>query len=395
MNPSSSTHKISLTSPSSELAILVISFSDLTRDPRVYRQLFFLKNLQNFRIYAAGFNKPQLEHIEFIELKHEYSQISRFLNAIRLKMKRFEDYYWGSFLVKDAYQKLKYVSADIILANDLHSLPLAQKLAQKHGSKLYLDAHEYEPKHFEDKWFFRFFFQAYWDYIARQYLPQVDAMTTVGNGIAKEYERNYGVSSQIITNAPFYSSLLPQPVDPTRIKMIHHGLITQSRQLENLILLMDLLNERFSLDLMLIPNQSQGLKRLQQLAEGRSRIRFRNPVSMLELPQTINEYDIGLCLFPPISFNLKMVLPNKLFEFIQGRVAVATWPSVEMKVLVEQYACGVVSQEFTLESMAENLNQLTSDQIQTFKENASIAASELCAERNFERMSQILSSLLA
>jgi hypothetical protein len=375
--------------------ILVISFSDLKRDPRVYRQLFFLHNVADLKIHSAGFDDPQIEGVDFIELKHKYSQIDRAFNVFRLKMHRFEEYYWSSFLVKDAFEKLKDIPADIIVANDLNTLPLAISLAENHGSKLYLDAHEYTPRQFEDKWTFRFFFQRYWDYVAKNYMPKADVVTTVCQGISREYERVYGVASEVFTNAPFFNDLEPRKSTPNRINMIHHGSATSSRQLENMIFLMGFLDDRFYLDFMLVPSQAKYFSKLKELSQGNPRINFRDPVPMLDIPEVINQYDIGLYLLSPSTFNCEMALPNKIFEFIQGRVAVATWPSREMKTIVEQYSCGVVSQEFTLESIAESLNQLTSDQIQTFKENANIAASELCAERNFERMSQILSSLLA
>jgi len=373
--------------------VLVISFSDLKKDPRVYRQLHFLKNFKSVKIYTAGFGDPQIEGIEFIELKHKFSQFSRVLNAFRLKMWRFEQYYWSSFLVQDALGKLKHLSINIVIANDLESLPLALELGQIHESKIYLDAHEYTPRQFEDRWSFRFFFRQYWDYIAKQYLPEVDAMTTVCEGISQEYKKVYGVESQVITNAPYYESLLPQKVDPDHIKIIHHGLITKSRKLEKMVMLMDLLDDRFSLDLMLVTNNPESLRKLKLFAQGRPKVKFRDPVEMLDIPKVVNQYDIGLCLFSPISFNLKMTLPNKLFEFIQGRVAVATWPSQEIKNIVEEYSCGVVSDEFTIMSMANILNALTAEQIQTLKSNSDQAAKELCADTNFWKMREILSGL--
>jgi hypothetical protein len=155
-----------------------------------------------------------------------------------------------------------------------------------------------------------------------------------------------------------------------------------------------LLDERFYLDFMLVPSQEKYFKWLKKLAKKNFRIRFRDPVPMLEIPKFINNYDLGLYLLAPSSFNCKMALPNKIFEFIQGRIAVASWPSIEMKAVVEQYSCGVYSQEFTVESMASILNRLTSTQIQYYKENSHKAATELCAEQNFKIMNKILSDLL-
>jgi hypothetical protein len=374
--------------------LLVLSFSNLKRDPRVYRQLVCIKSLERCNIFAAGFEDPEFEEIKFLKLSSKKRRFDKLLSIFQLKTKRFERYYWSSCLVKDAFNKLGEFSFDLILANDLETLPLALALAARSESKIFLDVHEYEPKHFEESWTFRFFFQAYWDYIARKYLPKVDVMTTVCRGISLEYERNYGVKSTVITNAPLYSDLNAQDVDESSIKIIHHGNASRYRRLENMIYLMDYLDERFTLDLMLVPSQTKTYQQLKKLVVDRQRIRLRDPVPMLSLPETINQYDIGLCLFPPVSFNLKMALPNKFFEFIQGRVAIATWPSVEIKILVEKYSCGVVAQEFTIESMAASINQLMPAQIKSYKENSSKAAVDLCAERNFEVMNNIVNGLL-
>ena len=57
---------------------------------------------------------------------------------------------------------------------------------------------------------------------------------------------------------------------------------------------------------------------------------------MHELPRMANDYDVGLYLLPPTNFNQRYALPNKFFEFIQGRLAIAIGPSPEMAKLVER-----------------------------------------------------------
>jgi hypothetical protein len=60
-----------------------------------------------------------------------------------------------------------------------------------------------------------------------------------------------------------------------------------------------------------------------------------------------------------MTFNLKYILPNKFFEFIQARLAVAIGPSVEMKRLVKEWDCGIVAANFEAKSMAAEINRLT------------------------------------
>ena len=81
-----------------------------------------------------------------------------------------------------------------------------------------MDAHEYEPRHWET-FAFKHFFADYWDYICRKYLPDVDYMTTVGNGIASEYRKHYRSQCDVITSAPAYEEMSPSLVSPDKVRL--------------------------------------------------------------------------------------------------------------------------------------------------------------------------------
>jgi len=115
---------------------------------------------------------------------------------------------------------------------------------------------------------------------------------------------------------------------------------------------------------------------------------------MPEIAKNTNNYDIGLFLLSPDSFSYRMALPNKFFEFIQARLAVAIWPSPEMARLVKEYSCGIVSDDFSIESMAEKLNALSKEDIMAFKMNSHNAAGQLCAEKNKDKFLSIVEGLI-
>jgi hypothetical protein len=219
-------------------------------------------------------------------------------------------------------------------------------------------------------------------------------MTTVCQGIADEYEKNYGCKCTVITNAGFYEDLSAKPLLDGRVRMIHHGGVNPSRKIENMLELMNQLDERFRLDLMLVDNGSSYYRKLRALARDNDRVRFRDPVPMKDISRTINEYDIGLYLLPAGGFNNRMALPNKLFEFIQARLAIAIWPSPEMARIVREHGCGVVCEDYTVGSMAKCLNRLSSEDIMLFKERANEASAVLCAESNMETFNQLVDALL-
>jgi hypothetical protein len=219
-------------------------------------------------------------------------------------------------------------------------------------------------------------------------------MTTVCRAIADEYQKNYGVKCEVITSAPFFEDLEPSPTNKNGIRMIHHGGLSTSRRLENMIFLMDYLDDRFSLDFMLINNNQSYHNKLRAIAKRSTKIRFRDAVPMKDIAKSINSYDIGLFLLWPGAFSYKMALPNKLFEFIQGRLAIAIWPSPEMARVVEEYDLGIISNDFSIKGISEKLNSLSSADVMKFKMNAHHAANTLCAEQNKNILLNIIEKLL-
>jgi len=176
--------------------------------------------------------------------------------------------------------------------------------------------------------------------------------------------------------------------------MIHHGAAARSRKIETMLEMMDYVDERFTLDLMMVARDSRYWSRLVSRVKRRKNIQIVPPVSMQEIIPTTNQYDIGLFLVPPSNFNLQYALPNKLFEFIQARLAVAIGPSIEMSRIVRQFDCGVISQDFDPRSLANELNKLTAEKIMELKKHSHEAAQELNADTNAKRIREIVRDLI-
>jgi hypothetical protein len=139
---------------------------------------------------------------------------------------------------------------------------------------------------------------------------------------------------------------------------------------------------------------SNYINHLKQLAETDTRIRFLSPLKSEELVQFLNNYDIGVFLLPPVNFNYANTLPNKLFDFIQARLAIAIGPTPEMAEVVNRYDIGVVSEDFTPFKLAAEINLMTEEKIEVFKQKSGIAAKELCADKNEVLFLAIIEKLL-
>jgi glycosyltransferase involved in cell wall biosynthesis len=370
----------------------VISFTNLKSDPRVRRQLDALRS--HYSILACGTADPELDGVRFIGCSRaRRTLLQKAVEARDLLVRRYESHYWQLPHVRELRSKLAGQRFDTVIANDLESLPLALDVAGR--ASVVFDAHEYAPRELEDRFLWRVFRRDYNIYLCRKYLPRASAGITVTQGIADEFERNFGIRPAVIDNAAPYHDLAPRPTDGTAVRMIHHGIAMPSRKLENMIDLMAHLDDRFQLDLMLMPTDPGYLRRLEARARTQRRVRFLPPVPMQELIRVSNSYDIGLYLLEPTSFNMLHALPNKFFEFIQARLAVAIGPSPEMARIVREFGCGVVADDFSPASLARKLNALSADALDRMKRSADAAARVRNAESNAEKLRAVVADTLA
>lgn len=279
--------------------------------------------------------------------------------------------------------KLRRQRFSVITAHDLDLLPVALAIAGRH-SRVLFDAREYYPRQGEDRWWWRTMFQPMARSLCRDYLRRATSIMTVSPGLAAEYQREFGVRCFLVPSLPPPVELSPTPVDPARIRMIHHGQAAPARRLDLMIDAMRLLPPQFTLDLMLVDLDSPYGRKLQQHAAGLPSVTFRQPVTLPQLVHETNRYDVGLYLLAPTSFNTLHALPNKFFEFIQARLMIAIGPSPDMADFVRRYNLGVVADAFTAEAIAAALRNVAPAEISRFKKNAHAAAQTLNSTRTDE-----------
>lgn len=371
--------------------LLIISYSPIGRDPRVMRQIRALQ--ADYALTIVGFEpSPALDGIEFIPVSLVPKLSRKIWRACQLLAGAFEYAYWQSHLVKTTLMSLAGRTFDAVIANDVIAVPVALKLAS--GAPVIFDGHEYSPREFENSFVWRLFLQRYMTYLCSRYLPLTTSAMTVCQGIADEYKRHFGIEAVVVHNSPAYEDLPVHPTATNLVRLIHHGISARSRHLECMIDMMTHLDERFTLDLMLVNSDSRYYAELQRRAHGNTRIRFREPVPMEQISRTINSYDIGLFLLPPVNFNYHFALPNKFFEFIQARLAVAIGPSPEMSRLIVQYQNGVIAADFAPETLARALNALTPQDIEQMKRHSSEAAGHLNANTVTQQLRELMQRVL-
>jgi hypothetical protein len=183
--------------------ILIIANSHLNKDPRILRQVSALEN--EYHIYTIGFSPVKNDIINLVDLYKQNNIIFKLLRLFFSFAYQFNAY---SKIVLKQYKidkKIKEIKFDLILCNDVDTLPLGFKISEN-KVPIWVDLHEYSPKEFENNILWRLYYQPYKTWLCSTYLQKVNHISVVCEGIAKEYEYNFKINTHtIITNATFFN----------------------------------------------------------------------------------------------------------------------------------------------------------------------------------------------
>lgn len=369
---------------------LILCLADPSRNPRPFRAIRMCLEL-GFNVEAVSFANEKPLHITRVyELeqpgKNPFQKIARKLTRFLRPFCLIDKLQYG---FPEIEKKLVGAKFDLLIVEDIYLLPLAFKC--KKQAKIIFDAREYYPAQRSGSFIFSVFDKPYIHYLCKKFLKRCDIVLTVSTGIAEEYKKIYNTDCQLLLSAPDFQDRIPTNVS-FPIRMVHHGLANENRRLENMIDVFKNLDERFELDFYLTGNSSY-ISYLQKKAAFCPRIHFLPPVQFQEIPNMLARYDIGLYLLEPTGFNTEHALPNKFFEFIQARLAIAIGPSPDMAQLVRQYNLGIIGNSFEPCDMAKALNALTPADINRFKTNSDHAARELCWEKEKIKYTSLIHNL--
>lgn len=337
------------------------------------RKFFFLKYNASSAV-GVVFNRMRSHVLYFVSFILRFEKFLLWVNDFRLRFSSLQH-----SIMENQYS--------LIVVENIELLPLAFRCKQ--DSKILFDAREYYTREFESSRFFKLFIFPFRKILCEKFLPRCDRTITVSPSLAKAFDIEFGICPLVIRSVPYFHDVPVTPTLENKIRMVHHGVAHAGRNIEKMIDVVKLLDNRYTLDFYLV-GSSKYIAELKNYARNTPAISFRSPVSFSEIIPMLNQFDVGFYYLEPSGFNYLSCLPNKLFEFIQARIAVIIGPSLDMKDIVTKYKVGVVSNDFTCESMASVINNLRYLDIDQFKSNSDAAAKEL----SFENESKKLKSLI-
>lgn len=373
--------------------ILVISFSPIHRDARVLREIGALAELGDVTSVGYGTVPPHtVEHLRIPDGAKSLPQTPT--GVLGLALRRLRGCELAAPAARETIRLVAGRRFDVVVANDARAIPTA--FAVTRGAPVWADMHEWAPEERTHITSWRLLVAPLMDHICREYLPRCAAVTTVGGRIADLYRERYGVAPRLVRNAAPYADLEPRALrEDGVIRLVHSGGAVPGRNIEAMIDAVQELGPRFTLDVYLVPGGDGGayLDRLKRRAAGCDRIAFPAPVPPEALPATLNGYDVGIFWIPPFNTNARLTLPNKIFDYVQARLAVAVGPTAEMVSVIERYGIGVSSDSNSVPDIVKTLSALTAGAIMAFKAASDRAAHDLSFEHEKETIHEILNSI--
>lgn len=377
-----------------EPSILLISLSPIARDSRVLRQLSVVAEFG--RVTTVGYGPKPEGADEHIEVPASLKTLPQTPTGVaRLALRRLRSAELAAPAIQWVLDALQGRRFDAVVANEARILALAEAVA--HGAPIWADMHEWAPEERTHITSWRLLVAPLMDHLCRAYLPRCAAVTAVGGRIAELYEERYGVRTAVMRNSSRFQELAPTAVSEDAVRLVHSGSAVLGRNLELMIDAVTTLPERFTLDLYLVPANDGGayMRALRERASGSDRVRFHDPVPPADLPRTLNQYDLGVFWIEPFNTNARLTLPNKLFDFVQGRIGVAVGPSEEMAPVVHEHGLGPIAEGFALEQCIASLRDISAEDLRRWKNASDAAARELSFETDAEVARGILRDLLA
>lgn len=292
---------------------------------------------------------------------------------------------------------LLFKKVDLLVANDLDTLPANYLVSRIRKKRLVYDSHEYFTE--VPELVGRGFVRRVWSGIEKRILPKIKYSYTVCESIARIYSEKYNIDMHVVRNLPLYIRELPKPGINIRQAnekiIIYQGSLNLARGLELAIQAMKFTDNAK----LVIIGDGDITADLQQLAdkyELHNKVLFYGRMPYDELMAYTAQADLGISLEEKKGLNYYYALPNKLFDYIQARIPVLVSDFPEMAKIVNDYGIGFTVNTSDPRQLSSVFKEMTEnqDKRKIWKQNLEKAAEKLCWEKEEKRLLEIYSKII-
>lgn len=367
--------------------IIMAVTNDLVTDNRVHKIALTLLEM-GFNVTLAGRKYPSGK----IKLERPYHtrRFSLWFNKGPL--------FYTNYNIR-LFFHLLFSTFDVVVSNDLDTLPacfLASRIKRKN---IVYDSHEYftEIPELVD----RPRVKLVWEKIERTIVPKLAHCYTVCQSIADIYGEKYGTLFRVVRNVPFYkeNELHNKPFTPpfptNYPVIIYQGAVNLGRGIEEAILAMHHIN---GAKLVIIGGGDKvgSCKELVDKEGLNEKVLFTGRIPFDELRKITGFATIGLSIEKDMGLNYRYALPNKIFDYIQSEVPVLASSLPEIKRIVNDFSVGYLIHETTPENIAGAILTMLSDEksYREWKENCRKAKTILCWENEQQTVKAVFKPFL-
>ena len=382
--------------------ILVIKRADMNFDIRSQRIASALS--ANFQVKIVGISPWQNSEISNESIyDFNFAQLSIPMRAVRkfrreiilrdIEKMNFPDRFLHDKWIHKASKFIKNNSFDLIIACDIDAIAAAVESDVK--AIIIGDMHEHAPSELANlpNWTNQIGKYRHW--LCGEYLSKVHELYTVSHSLAEVFKTDFGIEKpSVLRNVAPFTNRTREASGTAPINFIHHGIAAPIRKLEEHSKLAEYLGSPYKINMMLQPVEFDYYNYLNKLSEKVDNFNIIKPVSPSEIISTISKFDAGIYLLEPATQQLRVTLPNKVFEFIQARLPVFSGGLTEIDILVKKFEIGVALETFTGANAAEKILECKDLNWKQIHQNLDHAAYELSLEKEFSGFVNNINNLL-
>jgi glycosyltransferase involved in cell wall biosynthesis len=367
--------------------IVVSVINDLVTDQRVHRISSTLHEYGN-RVLLVGRVLP-----ESLPLQRVYDT-----HRMRCKYRR-GFFFFAEYNIR-LFFFLLFRKFDILVSNDLDTLPANFFISLIRRKPLVYDSHEYftgvpeldtRPKA-----------KVFWEKMESLLFPRLKYIYTVNESIANLYRQKYRKNIHVVRNVPVRISKNSWPErsdlglpENKKIVILQGAGININRGAEEAIQSMKYLDGT----ILLIIGGGDVVHLLNDivLKEGvGDKVLFKPKMPYEQLMSYTRLADVGITLDKDTNINYRFSLPNKLFDYIQAGIPVLCSNLVEVAGIVKKWDVGMVADNHDPEHIAQRINEMLIDleRYKIWKANLAKAAEELSWDNEKQRLLEVYKDLL-
>ncbi len=193
-----------------------------------------------------------------------------------------------------------------------------------------------------------------WHYIERTFLPKFKKGYTVSAGIAKEFEKLYGVEYEVIRNIPMLEDLEILPKNEKII--LYQGSVNEARGFEYIIPAMKTVNAQ-----LYIYGGGNFLEQTKELIKNNGvadKVFLKGKVVPSTLKEITSKAYIGINLVENTGLNQYYSLANKFFDYIHHGLPQITMDFPEYRKINEKFEVAILIKHLTVKQTSDAINEL-------------------------------------